>query len=71
MSPELTRMQKYGPKTEVWSLGATLYEMRLGFRPCFGGFRHGLIGFRFGSDLVLLLKGPQSLKCHDDLEVST
>lgn len=27
MSPELTRMQKYGPKTEVWSLGATLYEM--------------------------------------------
>lgn len=29
MSPELTRMQKYGPKTEVWSLGATLYEMRL------------------------------------------
>ena len=30
MSPELTRMQKYGLKTEVWSLGATLYEMRLG-----------------------------------------
>jgi len=30
MSPELTRMQKYGPKTEVWSLGATLYEMSLG-----------------------------------------
>lgn len=29
MSPELTRMQKYGPKTEVWSLGATLYEMCL------------------------------------------
>ena len=31
MSPELTRMQKYGPKTEVWSLGATLYEMSLGW----------------------------------------
>jgi len=27
MSPELTRMQRYGIKTEVWSLGATLYEM--------------------------------------------
>lgn len=30
MSPELTRMQRYGIKTEVWSLGATLYEMRPG-----------------------------------------